>query len=232
MTVPLRMTTVRELRPIRGRIVEHMNSAARLVVAVATVAAVAVLAAAPVEARPSGASCEARAVTQPFLPWLDTRYYFLMPGGDLESSTGWTFSGGARLVDGNEPFHVTSAADRRSLYLPSGASARTTAMCVDSDEPTMRFFVRNTGSALSALAVEARIRTTVLGLTATTSLPLGVVLGTQEWQPSVPVFFRLSLNQLMGGTTTVDFRFTALGLGGKWQVDDVYVDPFKDRAPL
>jgi hypothetical protein len=93
----------------------------------------------------------------------------------------------------------------------------------------MRFFVRNTGSLLSVLAVEARIRTTVLGVTATTSLPLGVVLGTQQWHPSLPVLFKLSLNQLLGGTTTVDFRFTALGLGGKWQVDDVYVDPFKDR---
>jgi hypothetical protein len=206
-----------------------MNSAARLFLTVATAAALAVLVVAPVEARPSGASCEARAVTQPFLPWLDSRHYFLMPGGDMESSGTWSFSGGARLTDGNEPFHVTSAADRRSLFLPSGASARTTAICVDSDEPLMRFFVRSTGSPLSVLAVEARIRTTVLGLTVTTSLPLGVVLGTQEWQPSSPVFFKLSLNQLLGGTTTVDFRFTALGLGAKWQVDDIYVDPFKDR---
>jgi hypothetical protein len=101
---------------------------------------------------------------------------------------------------------------------------------VDSDEPTMRFFVRNAGSPLSTLAVEARIRTTVLGLTTQTTLPLGVVLGTtQTWQPSLPVVFKVSLNQLLGGTTTVDFRFTSLGFGGDWQVDDVYIDPFKDR---
>jgi hypothetical protein len=37
------------------------------------------------------------------------------------------------------------------------------------------------------------------------------------------------LNQLLGGTTNVDFRFSVLGSGGAWQVDDVYVDPFKDR---
>jgi len=208
-----------------------MNSAARLYLTVAIAAALAVLVVAPVEARPSAASCGARTVTQPFLPWLDSRYYFLLPGGDLESSVGWSFAGGARLVDGNEPFFVTSADDRRSLFLPSGASARSTVICVDSDEPRMRFFVRNTGSPLSVLAVEARIRTTVLGSTVTTSLPLGLVLGTQEWHPSLPVLFKLSLNQLLGGKTTVDFRFTALGLGGKWQVDDVYVDPFKDRSP-
>jgi len=207
-----------------------MNSAARLFVMVAMVATAASLFLTPVEAGASGATCEPRTVTQPFLPWLDPMHYFLMPGGDLESRAGWTFSEGARLVQGNEPFYAHSANDRRSLLLPSGASARTSAICVDSDEPTMRFFVRNTGSPLSVLAVEARVHTTVLGVTATTSLPLGVVLGTQQaWQPSLPVLFELSLNQVLGGTTTVDFRFTALGLGGKWQVDDIYVDPFKDR---
>lgn len=206
-----------------------MHSAARLVLTVASAAALAVLVVAPVEARPPARSCEARTVTQPFLPWLDSHYYFLMPGGDLESAAGWSLSGGARLTEGNEPFHVTRADDRSSLFLPSGASARTTTICVDADEPRMRFFVRNTGSPLSALAVEARIRTTVLGSTVTTSLPLGVVLGAQEWHPSLPVPFKLSLNQMLGGTTTIDFRFTVLGLGGKWQVDDIYVDPFKDR---
>ncbi len=206
-----------------------MNPAARLVVTVALSTVVALLFLAPLEAGTSKASCEARAVTQPFLPWLDSHYYFLLPGGDLESSAGWALSGGAAIVDGNEPFHVHSAEDRRSLLVPSGGSARSASLCVDSDEPTMRFFVRNTGSPLSVLAVEARIRTSVLGTTVTTSLPLGVVFGSREWQPSVPVLFKLSLNQLLGGTTTVDFRFAALGPGGKWQVDDVYVDPFKDR---
>jgi hypothetical protein len=207
----------------------NMNATARSFAFAATVLVAAVLFLAPVDAGASVASCESRPVTQPFLPWLDSKHYFLMPGGDLESSAGWTFAGGAGLLEGNEPFYVHSPDDRRSLFLPSGASARTASTCVDSDEPTMRFFVRNTGSPLSVLVVEARIRTTVLGVTATTSLPLGVVLGTQQWHPSLPVLFKLSLNQLLGGTTTVDFRFTALGLGGKWQVDDIYIDPFKDR---
>jgi hypothetical protein len=196
--------------------------------AVVSVSAVCLLALAPAGTS-APASCGARELSQPFAAWGDPRSYFLMPGGDLESSAGWSLSGGARLVDGNEPFYVHSAADRRSLFLPTGGSARTASTCVDSDEPTMRFFVRNTGSPLSLLAVEARIHTTVLGQTATTSLPLGLVHGTPDWQPSVPVLFKLSLNQLLGGTTTVDFRFSSVGLGGKWQVDDVYVDPFKDR---
>jgi len=132
-------------------------------------------------------------------------------------------------VDGNEPFFVHDSADSHSLLLLSGASAQTPSTCVDTAEPTMRFFVRNTGSPLSTLAVEARIRTTVLGVTTQTTLPLGIVLGTtQTWQPALPVVFELSANQLLG-STTVDFRFTPLGANGSWQVDDIYVDPFKDR---
>ena len=185
---------------------------------------------APGQAGAAKSTCGDRALSQPFLPWLDPGQYFLMPGGDLESGAGWTFSRGARITGGNEPFHVHSAADAHSLFLPPGATARSATTCVAFDEPTMRFFVRSTGSPVSLLAVEARIRTNVLGVTTETSLPLGAVLGTQQtWQPSLPVVFEFSANQVLGGTSTVDFRFRVLGLGGLWLVDDIYVDPFKDR---
>jgi hypothetical protein len=202
----------------------------RFAIAAAMLAAVLLAVLAPSHAAAAAATCGDRVTSQPFLAWLDTKRYFLLPGGDLETSAGWTLGGGAKIAEGNEPFFVHGSSDHRSLLLPSGGWARTAATCVDSNEPTMRFFVRNTGSALSALLVEARIRTTLLGVTLETPLPLGVVPGTaREWQPSLPVPFKLSVNQLLGGTTSVDFRFTAVGLGGAWQVDDVYVDPFKQR---
>jgi hypothetical protein len=204
-----------------------MTTAARPLLALAALAATALMLALPTGAG-AAASCEARATSQPFAAWGDTKRYYLVPGGDFERPPAWTLAGGAKVVAGNEPFLVTSAADAHSLLLPAGASARTPSFCVDRDEPTMRFFVRNTGSALATLAVEARISTTVLGKTVRTTLPVGVVLGTaQAWQPSLPVFFKLSANQLLGGTTSVDFRFVPVG--GAWQIDDVYVDPFKDR---
>jgi hypothetical protein len=195
-----------------------------------TACVLAVLTIAPATAGLAARTCEARAVSQPFLPWLDPLRYFLLPGGDFESSSGWTLGGGAKVVAGNETFYVRSSADRKSLSLPSGGWARTAATCVDSDEPTIRFFARNSGSPLSTLVVEARIQTTLLGVTTQTTLPVGVVPGTtRTWQPSLPMVFKLSLNQLLGGTTSVDFRFSVLGSAGAWQVDDVYVDPFKDR---
>jgi hypothetical protein len=175
-------------------------------------------------------TCGARTVSQPFAPWLDLSHYFLLTGGDLEAASGWTLAGGARLVAGNEPFLVHGGGDTQSLLLPSGSSAGTAAACFDTDEPTLRFFVRNTGSPLSTLAVEAHVSTTVLGVTTQTTLPLGVVPGTtQSWQPSLPLVFELSLNQLAGGTASVVFGFTPLGAGGNWQIDDVYVDPIKER---
>jgi hypothetical protein len=179
-------------------------------------------------------SCEARQLSQPFLPWLDPGQYFLYPGGDFETAGAWTTTGGARIVPGNEPFRVNLASDSRSLYLPSSAAARGPAICVASDEPLLRFFVKSAGSPLSVLTVEARVRTTVLGITTSTTVPLGIVLGAaaQTWQPSLPVVFELSLDQLLAGSSTVEVRFTPIGLGGQWYVDDVYVDPIKDRAAL
>jgi hypothetical protein len=207
-----------------------MTTAARLAAAGAVLTAAALAILAPAGATP--ASCGARDVSQPFLRWLDPGRYFLLPGGDFESGPTWSMGRGARIVSGNEPFYVHSASDTRSLLVPAGTWARSPSTCVDQDEPTVRFFVRNTGSVVSMLVVEARIRTTLLGGTTETTLPLGVVVGTaRAWQPSLPVVFQLSLNQLLGGTTTIDFRFIPLGLGGEWQIDDVYVDPFKDRAP-
>ena len=181
---------------------------------------------------PAGAAstCGERQTSLPFAAWNDLTPYFLAPNGGFEAgSTSWTLGGGAKVVSGNEPFYVNSAADRRSLWIPPGGWAETLPFCIDADEPTLRFFARNAGSVLSQLAVFATIRTTLLGVTAETTLPLGAVLGTTTtWQPSLSTIVGLSANQLLGGTTTISVRFVPLLFGGAWQLDDVYVDPFKD----
>lgn len=178
----------------------------------------------------AASTCGDRATSRPFAAWNDNAPYFLAPNGGFEAgSTSWTLGGGARVVSGNEPFYVNSASDRSSLRIPSGGWAETQPFCIDGDEPTVRFFARNTGSVLSQLAVSVTIRTTLLGVTIETTLPLGAVLGTTTtWQPSLATIVGLSANQLLGGTTTISLRFTPLLFGGAWQVDDVYVDPFKD----
>ena len=165
---------------------------------------------------------------QPFLPWLDPMHYVLAPDGAFEQGAkGWRLSSGAKVVSGNEPFHVRGAADARSLSLPSGSSATSPAMCIGVDAPTLRLFAVNAGSVLSTLKVEVTHRN-LLGLTVTT--PVGIVAGGSSWQPTLPLPLLanvLSLNVLANQTTQVSFRFTPLGSSGSWRIDDVYVDPFK-----
>ena len=53
-----------------------------------------------------------------FLPWRDKALYTESPGGDFEGAmSGWAFSYGAEIVDGNESFQVGGWRDESSLVL-------------------------------------------------------------------------------------------------------------------
>ena len=59
-------------------------------------------------------------------------------------------------------------------------------------------------------------------------LPAGVNTGGSSWAPSLPLVALLNtLGTLNDGKMTVAFRFTPIGLGAAWQIDDLYVDPLK-----
>ena len=189
------------------------------------------LGAAPAQAgvlAPSAQDCDDPASARVFLPWLDVASYVPAPGGDAESAAGWTLEDGARIVAGNEPWKVRDAGDDSSLLLPRGASATTGAMCVGLEHPTMRFFARKTGGGLlDALKVEVLFE----GLDERVhSLPIGVVLPLgRSWQPTLPFPVVASLLPVLPGErTAVAFRFTPAGAAA-WQVDDVYVDPWRSR---
>jgi hypothetical protein len=169
------------------------------------------------------ARCEGEA-SHPFLPWLDPAAYVLAPGGDFEGGSGWSLSGRGGVVRGNEPFRVGGRHHAFSLLLRDGASAVTPPVCVGLLHPTLRFFATG-GSRRSWLKVEVVYRT--LGAQATHTVAL--LQPRARWAPTLPLPFlanALGLTSLDGPTTTVRFRFTATG-GAPWQVDDVYVDPWK-----
>ncbi|HEU0246425.1 MAG TPA: hypothetical protein VFR38_05000 [Gaiellaceae bacterium] len=170
----------------------------------------------------AGLSCPGQTYGKPFQPWLDPANYVLVQNGSLESSRGWLLTNGAKLVSGNEPWKVNASTDSRSLYLPAGSSATSPALCVSLLHPTLRFFATNTGSLAATLRVEAI--TDVLGVRATT--PVGL-LTAGSWQPTVPLAFLTNLTAPVTGT--VSFRFTPVGLGTGFRIDDVYVDPYKMR---
>jgi hypothetical protein len=175
------------------------------------------------ESAAAPAGCQGEA-TRPFLRWLDPAAYVLAPGGDFEGRSGWALSGRAGVVRGNEPWRVGGRHDSFSLLLRDGASATTPPVCVGLLHPTLRFFATG-GSGRSWLRVEVFYRT----LAGPASHVVAFLPPHARWAPTLPLPFlanALGLTALEGTTTTVQFRFTATG-GAPWQVDDVYVDPWK-----
>jgi hypothetical protein len=170
----------------------------------------------------SADNCTTETLEQPFTRWGDRAHYVLAPEGTVEASAGWRLTGAAPAA-GNEPFYVHAPGERTSLALPAGSSATTAPMCVGIEHPTLRFFARNTGSPLATLVVAVRFHD-LLGLRHT--LPIGAVLAGREWAPTLPLPVIVNLLPLLPGEKTpVQFVFTPLG--GAWQIDDVYVDPYR-----
>jgi hypothetical protein len=207
-----------------------MGSIKRAIGALVAAGAVTLAAAAPANAGllvASAPDCDPQPASQVFLRWLDPLRYEQAPGGDAESPAGWTLSGGARIVSGNEPWKVGGSRDKSSLLLPRGSRATTGVMCVGIGHPVMRFFAkRNSGWLLDSLKVEVLYEGAGGQVN---SLPVGVVLAGGTWQPTLPFPVLASLLPLLPGEQTpVAFRFTPVG-GGSWQVDDVYVDPWRSR---
>jgi hypothetical protein len=171
-------------------------------------------------------SCGNQVESQPFVPWGDSNAYTLVPGGNFEHGTaGWLLSGGAAVTSGNESFHVGGASDSHSLALPWGSSATTPASCTNIYHPTVRLFVRNTGSASSQLRVQALYPGLLGGVNTAT---LGYVTGSSSWAPTKAMTLLVSnlLATLSLNQTAIAFKFTPADQTGHWTVDDVYLDPF------
>ena len=164
-------------------------------------------------------------LSQTFLEWKDRSWYTLATGGSMESSEGWTLSK-AKVVSGNEPWYLNDTEDSRSLRLPSGASATSPSMCVDSGFPYFRVFARNTGAASSKLKVEV-IFTNASGKTKV--LPTGSLkMRNSRWRLTRRLALSSGQAKQMekdGETAQVAFRFSPLDSAGKWRIDDLYVDP-------
>jgi len=172
----------------------------------------------------SASNCEEQVLERPFARWLDPISYHLVPDGGFEQgAAGWSLSK-ARVVDGNEPFYVHGAGETKSLSLPRGSVATSPVMCAGIHKPFMRFFAKSSGGllSLSTLSVEVLYESASGQVR---SLPVGVVLPSTRWQPTLPLPVLASLLPLLPGEQTpIAFRFRPLG-GATWTIDDVYLDP-------
>jgi hypothetical protein len=172
----------------------------------------------------SASYCDPTA-SQPFAP-ADMNSYTLLPGGSFESGTvPWLLSGGAKIVAGNETSYLNNRSDSRSLYLPSGGSAVTPTTCFALGDWHVRFMLKNVGSSSGSVHVQVIVPSLVGGLL--TVLDGGAVTAGSTWTPSPRVELLLSNVTSLIGTKAVAFRFTAVGRGAAYQIDDTYLDPWK-----
>jgi len=203
----------------------HLPARWRTVVCSTTAALAAVaLSAAPAaaETAPGPGGCPDVPTVQPFAPWQDFADYLLAPEGDIEAgASSWLLEDGAVATEGNEPFAVSAPSDHQSLRLPAGSSATTAPMCIGVEHRTMRFFGTSTRSG--ALTVEALYAKRD---GEQKSITLGTMRGGGAWAPSHVLPMRV--NDLAGedNAMSVALRFTPRG-NATWQIDDVYIDPFR-----
>ena len=173
----------------------------------------------------TGPASSCSTASKVFAPWGDYRNYLLVPGGAFESGTPtWALSGGAKVMTGNEPFYVHSKLDKNSLYLPNGSSALSPTVCFGLGDWHARFFVRNVGSTSGKLRVDVTVKS-LLGVLSI--LDGGTVSGTGVWAPSPDIGLTLTNVCSLLGVKAVSFRFRPVGTGAAFQVDDVYLDPWK-----
>jgi hypothetical protein len=176
----------------------------------------------------SADSCDDGVITQPFKRFGDYANYKEL--GSFEAGAdGWQFSGGAKIVAGNESYKVGGSSDDSSLSLPQGSAAISPFTCVGLDEPSLRLFAKRNSALLglvSTLSVQIQVKTS-LGLSVWLPVLPGD-LGGGSWHPTVPMPLIANILPLSSSDRTpVRFRFAPLL--GSWQIDDVYVDPFRMR---
>jgi hypothetical protein len=174
----------------------------------------------------SASYCDPTA-TKAFAAYGDSaNYASLFNGGFEDGSMGWYTSGGAKVVSGNEPAYVSGdRSDSHSLLLPSGSSAYSSTVCFAFGDWHLRFFAKNVGSSSGDLRVQV-IVPSLLGIL--TILDGGTVSGNGTWTPSPRLQLALCNVTSLLGTRAVAFRFTPVGYGAAYQIDDVYLDPWKD----
>ena len=175
----------------------------------------------------AGADCGYGAPAPYFSAWGDSATYALAPQGDLATTDDWTLNKQATVVSGGDPF--TGAA--YSLQLTKDAQAATPAMCVNLDNPTIRFFVRDVGGN-----GKANLKVDVLYEDFdghVKHLTVARLKAGPDWAPSlaVPMYMNMLAAATPNNLTAVAFQFKTEGLqkDETVSVSSLYVDPFQSR---
>ena len=173
----------------------------------------------------AGADCGYGQPSNVFAAWDDNASYALAPQGDLSSTSGWTLNKQATVADTADPFSGAA----HSLQFNKGAEAATPAMCVNLDNPTIRFFVRDVGGNGKAdLKVDVLYEDFDGHVK---HMTIAKLRAGSAWQPSLilPIYMNVLAQASPNGLTAVAFQFKAEGLQNDealW-ISSLYVDPWK-----
>src|SRR5690349_21235184 len=168
--------------------------------------------------------------TQVFAPWQDAAEYLLAPNGSFElGTTGWSLTGGAGVVGGNEPFYPTGT---HSLSLPSGSSAMSPQVCLGTQQLYIRMFGKDLGGTDGGLRVRVYwygLLNQLLGYSDFAVFPSG-----GDWAPTSQVSSSGGLLAplpvvALVSSSSARIQITPLGSGSRWQIDDLYIDPAISR---
>jgi hypothetical protein len=153
----------------------------------------------------------------------DNAAYTLLSGSTFESgASGWSLSnaevlGSAGAVSGSS-----------ALEIQPGGTAVSQSFCVNSEDPTFRFFARQISGG-GVLSVSLRWMN---GHVFNNTIPVGTIQGGSSWSLSPSLQLATKLPLLMpGSTATVELVFESNrgmfepGRGGTWAIDNVYIDP-------
>jgi hypothetical protein len=171
----------------------------------------------------ANAACPSARTSNVFTKFGDTAAYSLLQGGSFESGApGWSFTNAA-VVAGNESYNVAGGSHSLAIQ-PNGVAVSPT-FCVSTENPSFRFFARQTSGSWAVLNVILRWTdssgtthdTTVAALQTGTSWAVTPVLKLATtlplWQP--------------GSTLSTRLVFKPEPYGGAWTIDDVYIDPYR-----
>jgi hypothetical protein len=175
----------------------------------------------------SSADCGYPEPAQAFLAWGDDASYALAPQGDFSATDLWTLSKQATVVPSADPFSRA----QQSLELGHDGQAATPAMCVDLDNPTIRFFTRDLGGNGKATLKVDVLYEDFNGHVK--HLTIAKLKAGPDWQPSivVPIYMNMLAAASPAGVTAVAFQFKAEGLqkDETLAISSLYVDPYSSK---
>jgi hypothetical protein len=166
------------------------------------------------------AACKSTPASAVFKPFGDTALYSLVPGGSFESGApGWSLTNSAIVSESSK---VTGGSHALAIQ-PTGVAV-SPALCVSIENPSFRFFARQTSGSWAVLNV-ILLWTEASGSTHETTV--GSLQTDTAWalSPVLKLGSDLPLWQA-GESLSVKLKFKPEQYGGAWAIDDVYVDPY------